>query len=223
MSALGPGLNWGAGRVRGFPGAGVGLRGEEGGTSRLRTWGVARRIPLGPQGAPGLLRTSFSGPKAIVLARKGKLGRSEAAAFCPRLRGALLRGAPDSIALRLFEFGFPRSRALDLFCAGAKGLGVGEGMEDKVLEGDGGLGGVVGSKIRAAQLFPPKARGENASIENANCSVSLLLVMKSGTQSRSFRAHVGRKGTALFNLFHDFDEMNVGGRLGARFKAVFLT
>lgn len=46
-------------------------------------------------------------------------------------------------------------------------------------------------------FFTPKTRGENESAENANWSVFLLLrFIKSGTQSPSFRAHVGRKATA---------------------------
>lgn len=113
---------------------------------------------------------------------------------------------PPSAFLNLVSGSCPVLRGSNSAGGGAGGAG----KEWKTKYGGGERGQ---RKRNSPAFFTPKTREENASTENANWFVFLLLrFIKSGTQPPSFRAHVGRKATAPFlNVFHNFDSMNVGG------------
>lgn len=118
------------------------------------------------------------------------------AASCPRLRGALLRGAPGSAGPPPVELGLQVS-ARALLCAGAEGPGR---------NGSESAGGGRGSSKHGAA--PAPQRREEMHPRRTRAAVFSL-------QAPRFRAHGG--GQEVHLLFDAF-EADVG--LGARFRAV---
>lgn len=184
LGAVGVRVARGAPRARGRPARGL----RRLAASNLGS--VARRVSLGPR-ARLASELRFPGKKPLFWPKGGSWDRAGRPLPAPASEGRSCGARRALPALRLFELGL---RLRSCFAREQQCRGAGKEWKTKYRSGERGQ-----RKRNSPAFFTPKARRGNASAENANWFVFLLLrFIKSGTQSPNFRAHVGRKATAPF-------------------------